>query len=106
MNGYKVMADAYKKALEQGQITEAEAKANIKVYELLAELTEEELYIMVDSTAFNDIIKTFCRTAIRNACVDEEDEDGYNERTIEKRIMNELRFLFDEKTAKEVCENN
>ena len=94
MNGYTLMADSYRKAVEQGKLTQEEARPNIKVYELLAELTQEDLYRMVDSTAFNEIIKTYCRRALREASVEE---------SVEENVLTQLKLLFDEMTAKEVC---
>lgn len=94
MNGYTLMADSYRKAVEQGKFTEEEVRPNIRVYELLAELTQEDLYRMIDSTAFNEIIKTYCRRALREASVEE---------NVEENVLTQLKLLFDEMTAKEVC---
>lgn len=49
---------------------------------------------MVDSTAFNEIIKTYCRRALREASVEE---------SVEENVLTQLKLLFDEMTAKEVC---
>ncbi len=51
--------------------------------------------LMIDSSAFNDIIKDFLKAALQNAGADEE---------MTGKVMNELRWLFSEKTAKEICE--
>ena len=76
------------------------AKKQIRIYDFLATCSDDDLYEMVDSLAFNEIIRSLCRKAIRNAKVDEDNDD----RKREKAIMNELRWLFDEKTCKEICE--
>lgn len=100
MNGYTLMADSYRKLMEQGKLDKDVAEKEIRIYDFLATCSDDDLYRMVDSTAFNEIIRAFCRKAIRNAEI-EEDED---ERPIEKAIMNELRWLFDTKSCREVCE--
>jgi len=50
---------------------------------------------MVDSSAFNDIIRAFVEMAVKNADID---EDSRN------KVVGQLRWLFDEKMAKEVLE--
>ena len=96
MDGYRIMAESYKKAVEQGKLTEEEARPHIKAFELLGELTQEDLYTMVDTTAFNEIIKAYCRRALREASVD---------KNIEEDVLTQLKLLFDEMRAKEVCSN-
>ena len=61
MNGYTMLAESYKKLLQEGKVTEEEAKKNIKVMEFLAECSEEEINIMFDSAAFNEIMKEYVR---------------------------------------------
>jgi hypothetical protein len=95
MNGLEMLAESYRHLVERGELTEEEVKPDLKVLDFIATCTQDELYRMVDTSAFNDIIKSFCRTALKNAKVTEEVEDT---------VMNELRWLFDEKKAKEVCE--
>ena len=63
MNGYTMLAESYKKLLQEGKVTEEEAKKNIKVMEFLAECSEEEINIMFDSAAFNEIMKEYVRRA-------------------------------------------
>ena len=96
-----MLADSYRKAYEQGKITQEDMSKKCKVLDFLGNCSDEDMYRMVDSTAFNKIIRAFCRTAIRNAGVDEEDED----RAIQKKMMNDLQWLFDEKTCGEVMNN-
>lgn len=95
MNGYKVLADGYRTLVSQGKFTEEEVKTDLKILDFIAECTQEDLYTMIDTSAFNEIIKSFCRAALINARVTE--ETRYN-------VMNELRWLFDERPAREVCE--
>lgn len=51
---------------------------------------------MVDSSAFNDIIRAFLKMAVVNAELEEEQQD---------KVLNQLRWIFDEKSAKEVLES-
>lgn len=95
MNGFKLMADSYRQLVEQGKISEADAKREIEIYEFLAVCDTDDFYRMVNSSAFNDIIKAYCQKALRNAEVDEETE---------KKVMSELRWLFDSMGAEKVCE--
>ena len=95
MNGFALMADSYRNAADQGDINKMEAEAKIRIYDFLATCSQDDFYFMVDSSAFNDIIRDFLRTALQNAGADEE---------LTGKVMNELRWLFSEKTAKEICE--
>lgn len=101
MNGYTMLAESYKKLLQEGKVTEEEAKKNIKVMEFLAECSEEEINIMFDSAAFNEIMKEYVRRAINNADLGEEEE----KEEIKSKIMNELRWLLSEKTAGEIMKS-
>jgi len=50
---------------------------------------------MVDSSAFNDIIRAYLKMAVQSADIDEDARE---------KVVGQLRWLFDEKTAKEVLE--
>lgn len=50
----------------------------------------------IDSSAFNDIIRAFLKMAVTNADIDE-DAKG--------KVINQLRWIFDQKQAKEVLSN-
>lgn len=95
MNGYTMMADSYRHLCEKGNIDKETADKAIRVYEFLATCDTDDLCQMVDSSAFNDIIKAFLSMAVKNADLDEERED---------KVMNQLRWIFDEKSAKGVLE--
>ena len=101
MHGYTMLAESYKKLLQEGKVTEEEAKKNIKVMEFLAKCSEEEINIMFDSAAFNEIMKEYVRRAINNADLGEEEE----KEEIKSKIMNELRWLLSEKTAGEIMKS-
>lgn len=96
MRGYKAVANEYRKAVATGKLLEEAVAHIISAYDILEEVEEKELYAMVDSSAFNFIIESFCKKALREASVDDETE---------KAVMYELRKLFDEMTAREVCDS-
>lgn len=93
MNGYTLMAESYKKLMEQGKIEKEVAEKEIRIYEFLATCDIDDLCNMVDSSAFNDIIRAFCKTAVDNADIDEDSKE---------KVIGQLRWIFDEKSAKDV----
>lgn len=93
MNGFTIMADSYRKLMEQGEIDKETAEKKIRIYEFLATCDTDDLCSMVDSSAFNDIIRAFLKMAVKNADIDEESQD---------KVINQLRWIFDEKSAREV----
>lgn len=96
MNGFTMMADSYRELMKQGNIDKETAEKEIRIYDFLATCDIDDFCRMVDSSAFNDIIRAFLKMAVKNADLDEEVQD---------KVINQLRWIFDEKTAKEVLEN-
>ncbi len=96
MNGYTMMADSYRKLMNDGTIDKDSAEKSIRIYEFLATCDKDDLCQMVDSSAFNDIIRAFLKMAVVNAELEEEQQD---------KVLNQLRWIFDEKSAKEVLES-
>lgn len=96
MNGFKMMADSYRHLVEQGKISKEQAKRNIEIYEFLATCDTDDFCCMVDSSAFNDIIKGYVKLAVKNADIDQQSQE---------KVIDNLRWIFDEKSAKEVLED-
>lgn len=96
MNGYTMMADSYRELMNDGKIDKESAEKSIRIYEFLATCDKDDLCQMVDSSAFNDIIRAFLKMAVVNAELEEEQQD---------KVLNQIRWIFDEKSAKEVLNN-
>lgn len=96
MNGYEMMADSYRQLVKQEKIDKETADREIRVYDFLATCDSDDLCRMVDSSAFNDIIRAYLKMAVQSADIDEDARE---------KVVGQLRWLFDEKTAKEVLES-
>lgn len=97
MDGYKLMADSYRKAAGEGQIEAGEAERIARLYDFLSTCTEDDIYNLFDSSAFNEVAKDYMRRAVNNlvtaGTLDE--EQG-------RAVRNEYAYLFSIMTAKEV----
>lgn len=93
MNGFTMMADSYKMLMEKGEIDREIAEKEIRIYEFLATCDKDDFCRMVDSGAFNDIIRAFLKRAVRQADIGE---------TAQDKVISQLRWIFEEKQAKEV----
>ena len=93
MNGYKMMADSYKILEKQGKIDKESAEKEIRIFEFLSTCDEDDICRLVQSAAFNDIIKGYCKKAMESAEVDEKTQ---------KAVMGELKWMFDTAIVKDV----
>ena len=90
-----MMADSYRQLVKQGKIDKGTADREIRVYDFLTTCDSDDLCRMVDSSAFNDIIRAYLKMAVQSADIDEDARE---------KVVGQLRWLFDEKTAKQVLE--
>lgn len=95
MNGYEMMAESYRQLVKHGEIDKETADKEIRIYDFLATCNSDDLCRMVDSLAFNDIIRAYLKMAVQSADIDEDARE---------KVVGQLRWLFDEKMAKEVLE--
>lgn len=97
MNGFALLSDSYKKALSQGQISKEEAEKKCRVYDFLATCDQEDFCNMFDSSAFNEISKSYMRLAVKELT-----DEGTIDEEQAKAVRNRFSLLFDEKQAHEV----
>ena len=97
MNGYKMSADAYREFKKKDP--KIDVSSNIKVLDFLATCTEEDIYNLFNSTAFNNICMGYVKIALND--FKELDED------MKDRITNHVRYKFDTVTAEQAenCNN-
>lgn len=97
MDGFKVMAESYRKAAEEGKISKEDAEKDCRIFEFLSSCDQDDICRLYDSSAFNEITKSYMRIAV-NELISEgviDEEQG-------KAVRNRFSLLFDEKRAKEV----
>ena len=99
MNGYKLLSESYKKSAEEGNISKEEAAKHTRVYDFLASCDLDDIFILYDSSAFNEIAKSYIRIAAKELI-----EEGAIDEEQGRAIRNRFSLLFDEKTAKEAYE--
>lgn len=100
MNGYKLMAESYRKVAAQGNISKEEAEKIARSYDFLADCDQEDICNLFDSSAFNEIAKSYLRLAVKELV-----EEGTIEEEHGRAIRNRFSLLFSEKKASEVWEN-
>lgn len=95
MNGYKMQAEAYRKYLEKkpDEPNKEYLERQIKVNDILAECTQEDVCALYNTGAFNDITEQYCKKAMQNV--------GLEEKQIEAVVF-EIRKLHDMLFAEEI----
>ena len=99
MNGFQLLSDSYKKALSLGEISREEAEKKCIVFDFLATCDQDDFYNLFDSSAFNEISKSYMRLAVKELVAEGEIDEDQG-----KAVRNRFSLLFDEKQSKEVCE--
>ena len=99
MNGYEIMSNSYKKAAEEGKVSKETAEKECRIFDFLATCDEEDVCRLFDSSAFNEIAKSYLRIALKELVAEETITEEQA-----KAVKNRFRLLFDEKQAKDVCE--
>ena len=97
INGFSILADSYKRMIEEdSDATEQEKediKKQIRIYEFLATCDTGDFCTLVDSSAFNSIIKAYLHMALVNSNVDD---------NTQRQVMLELNRTLDEVQAIDV----
>ena len=96
LNGYAMVANCCRLMLSKGEMTKEEAEKKILVYDFLATCDIDDLCEMVDSSAFYEIIEAFLKMALCNANIDKKSQ---------ARVLEEFRWIFNNKKTKEVLNN-
>ena len=100
MEGYKIMADSYRKAADEGKITKEQAEKDCKTFDFLATCDDDDICNLFDSSAFNEIAKSYMRLAVKELIEENviDEEQG-------RAVRNRFALLFSEKQAKDVVKN-
>lgn len=95
MNGFQITADAYKTYLEKNPDDENRSamERKIELLSFLATCSDNDIYELYNSSAFNDITKGYVRSAMKNLSFDEEQISD---------VLREIKYLHDTKSAGEV----
>ena len=91
MNGYKMSADSYR--ILKKRDPKIDVDSNIKVLDFLATCTQEDIYNLFNSSAFNHICLGYVEMALND--FKELDDDTKD------RIINHVRYMFDTEGAKQ-----
>lgn len=88
MNGYKLLADSYRKVLEKTTNKDEKKKIelSIKALDYLSTVDQEDLLELFSTGAFNSILIAYSKKAMENCAVP-------REKIME--VMNEMKWLLD-----------
>lgn len=95
MNGYQLQAEGYKQYLVKNpDVPNKESLERIvKVNKILGDCSQEEIYELYNSSAFNDLTKAYCKKALENVGIPKEQIEA---------ILSELYWLHDTLSAEEI----
>ena len=96
MNGYELMAESYKDLLKRGEIDKTTAEKWIRIYEFLTSCDQDDICRLVDSSAFNDVIKAYVEIATKRADIDQDSKE---------KVYDQLHYLFEDMSARQVLED-
>lgn len=97
MNGFELSAESLRRMGAKGIIPKEQVEKECRVLDFLATCNVEDICCMFDSTAFNEIAKSYLRRAVRELT----DEGEINEEQA-IAVRNRYSLLFDEKRASEI----
>lgn len=93
MNGYCLLAESYRKLAKEGKIDQKTADDEARVLDFLATCDNMDMCRMVDSSAFNDIIRAYVQLAMKDAGLSKKDRE---------KVQVEMKYIFDRYSASEV----
>lgn len=95
MTNYDLMIQSYENVLEQKpEKCDVEAmKLSINALKTLNNKTDDEIYAIFSTGAFNDILKGYCKKALENCEVDKKQIDA---------VIDELKWLLDTCSVKDM----
>lgn len=93
MQGYEMVKESYEALIAKGKVAREDVQKELEAYDFLSKCEEADICTLANSGAFNDIIKGYCRKALRNAGVGDE---------VEGAVMDELRWALDSMSAQDV----
>ena len=96
MTGYKIIAETYKELLKDKNIDQETIKKKIRIYEFLDSCDEKDLFNLIDSSAFNNIIKSYVKAAIAKSGIKKGEE---------AKILQQINLLLEESQSKEIYTN-
>ncbi len=99
MNGFTLLAATQRKAVEDGLLSKEEAEKKCRVYDFLATCDQEDFYNLFDTSAFNEISKSYMRLAVKELVA-----EGKIDKDQGRAVRNRFNILFDEKSSKEAFE--
>lgn len=95
MGNYDILIKSYENVLEKkSENGDVEAiKLSINAMKTLNDKTDDEIYALFSTGAFNDILKGYCKKALGNCKFDKKQIDA---------VMDELKWLLDTISVKDI----